>query len=47
MMYIEVAEQKQQMENHLTRIQDIRKELTHIKETDWQFDSIEKHIGQA
>lgn len=47
MMYIEVGEKKTQMENHLKRVQDLRKELTHIKETDWQYDSIEKHIGQS
>lgn len=46
-MYIEVGEQKLQLDSHETRMQSIRKQLANIKATDWLFDPIEKYIGQA
>lgn len=29
------------------RMTELRKELTYIKETEWQYEPIEKHIGQT
>lgn len=45
-LYVEMSENNLQLENHLKRLQNLRKELTHIKETDWQYDSIDKFFGQ-
>lgn len=45
-VYVEASEKRVQQENHLNRLQKLRKELNHIKETDWQYDPIEKYIGQ-
>lgn len=42
---MEASERRVQQENHLQRLQNLRKELNQIKETDWQFDPIEKYIG--
>lgn len=33
-------------ENHLKRLQNLRKELNYIKETEWMFDPLEKRVGQ-
>lgn len=45
--HVEASECKRvQQENHLNRMQKLRKELNHIKETDWQYEPIEKYIGQ-
>ncbi|EDS35500.1 conserved hypothetical protein [Culex quinquefasciatus] len=41
-LYVEMSENNLQLENHLKRLQNLRKELTHIKDTDWQYDSIDK-----
>lgn len=46
-LYVEMCESNLQLENHMKRISNIRKELVHIKNTDWQYDPIEKYIGQA
>lgn len=45
-LYVEMSENNLQLENHLKRLQNLRKELTHIKETDWQYDSIDKFFSQ-
>lgn len=45
-VYVEASEKRVQQENHLNRLQKLRKELNHIKETDWQYEPIEKYIGQ-
>lgn len=45
-VYVEASEKRVQQENHLQRLQKLRKELSHIKETDWQYEPIEKYIGQ-
>ncbi|XP_038115961.1 uncharacterized protein LOC6033572 isoform X1 [Culex quinquefasciatus] len=45
-LYVEMSENNLQLENHLKRLQNLRKELTHIKDTDWQYDSIDKFFGQ-
>lgn len=29
------------------RMAELRKELAYIKETEWQYEPIEKHIGQT
>lgn len=33
-------------ENHLKRLQNIRKELNYLKETEWMYDPLEKRAGQ-
>lgn len=45
-LYVEMSESNLQLESHHKRLQNLRKELTHIKETDWQYDSIDKFFGQ-
>lgn len=34
-------------EQHNTRLHNLRKELSHIKSTDWQYEPIEKLIGRG
>lgn len=46
-LYIELGEQRMQVDNHEKRLQAMRKECDHLKDTEWQYDPIEKHIGQA
>lgn len=45
--YVETGEQKIQAENHESRLANLRKELINLKETDWQYEPIEKYIGQS
>lgn len=45
--YIERSEDKLQNEGHEKRLQSLRKVLTDIKDTEWQYDPIEKYIGQS
>lgn len=45
-IYVDMCENNLQLENHAKRLQNLRKELNFIKETDWQFNSIEKLLGQ-
>ncbi|XP_055914593.1 uncharacterized protein LOC129947874 isoform X2 [Eupeodes corollae] len=33
-------------ENHLKRLQNLRKELNYLKETEWMYDPLEKRAGQ-
>lgn len=33
-------------ENHLKRLQNLRKELNFLKETEWMYDPLEKRVGQ-
>ena len=46
-MFIELHADKLQQDNHEKRLLNLRKELVNIKKTDWQYDPIEKYIGQA
>lgn len=46
-LYIELGEQRVQSDNHEKRLLAMRKECEHLKATEWQYDPIEKHIGQA
>lgn len=46
LLYIELGEQKLQSDNHEKRLQSLRKELSGLKSTEWQYDLIEKYIGQ-
>lgn len=43
---IENLADKVQQQDHLELLQKLRKGLDHIAETEWQYDSIETHIGQ-
>lgn len=47
MLCVEMGEKRTQKENHINRLQNLRKELNYIKTTDWQYEPIEKYIGQA
>ncbi|XP_052862742.1 uncharacterized protein LOC128269343 [Anopheles cruzii] len=44
-LYVEMCENNLQLENHVKRLQNLRKELSYIKDTDWQYDSIDKFLG--
>lgn len=44
---MEKSAKRVQQENHSNRLQQLRKELNYIKETDWQYDPIEKYLGQS
>lgn len=44
-LYVEMCENNLQLENHVKRLQNLRKELNHIKETDWQYESMDKFFG--
>lgn len=46
-LYIEMGDQRVKADNQEKRMQNLRQELDHLKSTSWQYDSIEKHIGQA
>ena len=45
-LYVEMCENSLQLENHLKRLQNLRKETQHIKTTDWMYDPVDKYIGQ-
>lgn len=45
-LYVEMCENNLQLENHVKRLQNLRKELTYIKETDWQYETMDKFFGQ-
>ncbi|XP_055703321.1 uncharacterized protein LOC129801909 [Phlebotomus papatasi] len=47
LLYVEIGEDSLQLENHMKRLQNLRKELSYIKKTEWQYDPIDKLIGQA
>lgn len=47
LLYIEMGKQKMQSDNHENRLQNLRKELSVLKSTEWQYDTIEKYIGQV
>lgn len=44
---MEKCEKKVSEEIQAARMADLRKSLNFIKETEWQYEPIEKHIGQA
>uniref|UniRef100_A0A182PIJ3 RNA helicase n=1 Tax=Anopheles epiroticus TaxID=199890 RepID=A0A182PIJ3_9DIPT len=41
-IFVDMCENNLQLENHANRLQSLRKELNYVKETDWQYNSIEK-----
>lgn len=45
-LYVEMCENNLQLENHVKRMQNLRKELNYIEETDWQFSSMDKFLGR-
>ncbi|XP_055626782.1 uncharacterized protein LOC129768871 [Toxorhynchites rutilus septentrionalis] len=45
-LYVEMCENNLQLENHVKRLQNLRKEINYIKDTDWQYEPIEKILGQ-
>lgn len=45
-IFVDLCENNLKLENHANRLQSLRKELNYVKETDWQYDSIEKILGQ-
>ncbi|XP_053684702.1 uncharacterized protein LOC128734497 [Sabethes cyaneus] len=45
-LYAEMCENNLQLENHVKRLQNLRKELNYIKETDWQYETMDKFFGQ-
>lgn len=45
-LYVEMCENNLQLENHVKRLQNLRKELNYIKETDWQYEAMDKFFGQ-
>uniref|UniRef100_A0A1B0D5V9 Uncharacterized protein n=1 Tax=Phlebotomus papatasi TaxID=29031 RepID=A0A1B0D5V9_PHLPP len=47
LLYVEIGEDSLQLENHMKRLHNLRKELFYIKKTEWQYDPIDKLIGQA
>ncbi|GAB0100974.1 uncharacterized protein DMENIID0001_170900 [Sergentomyia squamirostris] len=47
LLYVEIGEDSLQLENHMKRLQNLRKELYYIKKTDWQYEPIDKLIGQS
>uniref|UniRef100_A0A182JRN6 RNA helicase n=1 Tax=Anopheles christyi TaxID=43041 RepID=A0A182JRN6_9DIPT len=38
-IFVDMCENNLQLENHANRLQNLRKELNYVKETDWQYDS--------
>lgn len=46
-LFVEMGEKRLQMESHEKRVVALRKELDVLKSTDWQYDPIEKYIGQT
>lgn len=47
LVYVETSENRSQQENHLRRLHNLRKELNHIKDTEWRYEPIEKFVGQS
>ncbi|XP_059613074.1 uncharacterized protein LOC132259452 [Phlebotomus argentipes] len=47
LLYVEIGEDSLQLENHMKRLHNLRKELYYIKKTDWQYEPIDKLIGQS
>ncbi|XP_049543456.1 uncharacterized protein LOC125956041 isoform X2 [Anopheles darlingi] len=45
-LYVEMCENNLQLENHVKRLQNLRKELNYIDETDWQYSSMDKFLGR-
>lgn len=45
-MFMEKCEKRAMEEQHAARMNELRKTLDYIKETEWKYDPIEKHIGQ-
>lgn len=46
-LYTEVGENTLQIENHVKRMQALRKEINYVNNTDWNYEPIEKLIGQS
>lgn len=46
-VFMEKCEKKVSEELQAARMIELRKSLNFIKETEWQYEPIEKHIGQA
>lgn len=46
-LFVEMGEKRLQTEGHEKRVAALRKELDDLKSTEWQYDQIEKYIGQA
>lgn len=42
-----MGEKRLQIESHEKRVVALRQKLDDLKSTDWQYDPIEKYIGQA
>uniref|UniRef100_A0A182MPM2 BHLH domain-containing protein n=1 Tax=Anopheles culicifacies TaxID=139723 RepID=A0A182MPM2_9DIPT len=45
-IFVDMCENNLQLENHANRLQSLRNQLNYVKDTDWQYDSIEKILGQ-
>lgn len=45
--FVGTEEQNLQKEIHEKRLENLRKELVGLKNTEWQYEPISKHIGQS
>lgn len=45
--FVGTEEEAVQKEIHEKRLESLRKELVGLKNTEWQYDPITKHIGQS
>lgn len=41
-----MCESSMKLENHMRRLQNLRKEVSYLKNTEWKYEPVEKYIGQ-